>query len=123
MHLNQITIAVTNLALAIPFYQGLGLELIVKNDHYARFVVPGNMATFSLHKVDVFKESDTVVYFESEKLDIWVEELQKLGYQFIQLPQDQTWLWREAYLNDPDGNQICLYYAGENRLNPPWRLK
>ena len=123
MRLNQITIAVTDLALAIPFYQGLGLELIVKNDHYARFVVPGNMATFSLHKVDVFKESDTVVYFESEKLDIWVEELQKLGYQFIQLPQDQTWLWREAYLNDPDGNQICLYYAGENRLNPPWRLK
>ena len=38
-------------------------------------------------------------------------------------PIDQTWLWREAYLKDPNGNQICLFYAGENRLNPPWRLK
>ena len=38
------------------------------------------------------------------------------------LPTDQPWLWREAYLNDPDGNPLCLYHAGENRLNPPWRL-
>jgi hypothetical protein len=35
---------------------------------------------------------------------------------------DQTWLWREARLRDPDGNQLCLFHAGENRLNPPWRL-
>lgn len=123
MHLNQITVAVSDLAISIPFYQGLGLELIVKAEHYARFIVPGNQVTFSLHKTTDFRPSDTVVYFESEYLDTWVENLQKLGYQFAQLPQDQTWLWREAYLNDPDGNQICLYFAGENRLNPPWRLK
>ncbi len=38
-------------------------------------------------------------------------------------PVDQRWLWREAYLSDPDGNTICLYHAGENRLHPPWRIK
>ena len=32
------------------------------------------------------------------------------------------WLWREARLVDPSGNVICLYHAGENRLNPPWRV-
>jgi hypothetical protein len=37
-------------------------------------------------------------------------------------PTDQPYLWREAFLRDPDGNLIVLFSAGENRLNPPWRL-
>ena len=37
-------------------------------------------------------------------------------------PQDQPWLWREAYLRDPDDNVMCLYHAGHNRQNPPWRI-
>ena len=36
---------------------------------------------------------------------------------------DQPFLWREAILNDPSGNKIKLYWAGDNRLNPPWRIK
>jgi hypothetical protein len=35
---------------------------------------------------------------------------------------DQPWLWREAHLNDPDGNPIVLYFAGAIRLNPPWKV-
>ena len=26
------------------------------------------------------------------------------------------WGWRHAYLNDPDGHEISLYWAGENRM-------
>ena len=26
------------------------------------------------------------------------------------------WGWRHAYLNDPDGQEISLYWAGENRM-------
>jgi hypothetical protein len=37
-------------------------------------------------------------------------------------PIDQSWLWREARLRDPDGHVICLFSAGENRINPPWKL-
>lgn len=33
------------------------------------------------------------------------------------------YLWREARLRDRDGHELRLYFAGENRLNPPWRLK
>jgi len=33
------------------------------------------------------------------------------------------WLWREAWLYDVDGNKLILYSAGENRLNPPWRMR
>ena len=34
----------------------------------------------------------------------------------------QRWLWKEASLNDPDGNKIIIYEAGKNRKNPPWRI-
>jgi catechol 2,3-dioxygenase-like lactoylglutathione lyase family enzyme len=41
MNLNQITIPSLNLDKAIPFYQTLGLKLIVKSlPHYARFQCP-----------------------------------------------------------------------------------
>ena len=48
--------------------------------------------------------------------------LQEKGIEFEELPNDKPWLWKEARVKDPDGNQIILYHAGENRLNPPWRL-
>jgi catechol 2,3-dioxygenase-like lactoylglutathione lyase family enzyme len=36
---------------------------------------------------------------------------------------DQTYLWREAVLRDPDETRIFIFHAGDNRLNPPWRLQ
>ena len=66
--------------------------------------------------------SATVIYFECADLDRTVAELRERGIRFYAEPQDQPWLWREAYLKDPDGNVVCLYHAGENRKNPPWRL-
>jgi predicted enzyme related to lactoylglutathione lyase len=63
-----------------------------------------------------------VVYFELEDLDTTVQQLAATGLLFESGPQDQPWLWREAYLRDPAGNRICLFHAGENRRNPPWRL-
>ena len=65
------------------------------------------------------------VYFDhnaTTPLDDQVARLEAKGLQFTQLPRDERWLWREARLSDPSGNVICLYHAGENRLNPPWRV-
>ena len=31
------------------------------------------------------------------------------------MPRMMPWGWRHAYLNDPDGHEISLYWAGENR--------
>ena len=63
------------------------------------------------------------ITIRSTKVGDAIEFYQKLGLEFEIDPIDQSWLWRESYLRDPDGNKICLYYAGENRLNPPWRVK
>lgn len=122
MKLNQVTIAVTNIPRSIVFYKGLGLKQIVDSPHYARFVCPDNDTTFSLHIAEQVIPGTTVIYFECDDLDPVVENLQQAGYEFEQPPVDQKCLWREAYLRDPDGHRLCLFQAGENRLNPPWRL-
>jgi hydroxymethylpyrimidine/phosphomethylpyrimidine kinase len=62
------------------------------------------------------------IYFEVEDVDAKVAELRNSGLEIDAEPVDQRWLWREAYLHDPAGNVICIYNAGENRRNPPWRI-
>lgn len=125
MNLNQLSIPSLYLEKSIPFYEKLGLNLIVKSlPHYARFECPDGHSTFSIHQVKSLPKGDGIyVYFECENLDKYVEELIRKGIEFQELPNDKTWLWREARLKDMDGNQLILYYAGENRLNPPWRIQ
>lgn len=124
MELNQVTLPATDVAASVAFYRDMGFELIVDTPHYARFKCPVGDATFSVHAVDAGTgSSETVVYFECAALDEQVATLQAKGFQFTQEPRDERWLWREARLRDPAGNVICLYYAGENRLNPPWRVR
>ena len=120
--LNQVTVGCTNYAAAVDFYKALGLHQIVDSpsNGYARFEVP-NGVTFSIHASEDIGTS-TVVYFESKRLDAWVSELLSEGFAFEQMPQDESWGWREARLLDPSGNIVCLYSAGENRRYPAWRI-
>jgi catechol 2,3-dioxygenase-like lactoylglutathione lyase family enzyme len=123
MNLNQITVPSLDLSKSIPFYQKLGLKPIVHtHSAYARFELPEGDATFSIHQVDKLPEGEGIyVYFELENLDQKVAELIEKGIEFEELPNDKSWLWREARLKDLDGNQLILYHAGENRKYPPWR--
>ena len=124
MNLNQITIPSLDVEKAVEFYQTLGLHLIVDaSPRYVRLECPDGDATFSIHQVDKLpNENGISIYFEDENLDDWVCSLLKRGVVFKQLPEDKIWLWREAHLKDPDGNNIILYHAGKNRKNPPWRI-
>jgi len=124
MRLNQVTVPSRDLAVAVDFYQKLGLRLIVDSvPRYARLECPDGSATFSLHQVPKLPSgTGIVVYFECEALDARVAELTEMGITFDSLPTDQSWLWREASLRDPDGNCLILYHAGTNRRFPPWRI-
>lgn len=124
MNLNQVTVPSINVAKSIGFYENLGLKLIVKAlPNYARFECPDGNATFSIHKTEVLPKGEGIyIYFECEHLDRDVHALIAKGIPFDVLPTDQSWLWREARLKDFDGNQLILFHAGENRLNPPWRI-
>lgn len=124
MDLNQVTIPSLDVVKATIFYKTLGLHLIVDaTPRYVRFECPEGNSTFSIHKVDELPKGNGIsIYFELQNLDEHVENLQKKGIVFSQLPEDTSWLWREARLLDPDGNHIILYFAGKNRKNPPWRV-
>lgn len=124
MDLNQITIPSLKVDKSIEFYKKLGLNLIVHtHSRYARFECPNGDSTFSIHQVDVLPSGDGIIlYFEVENVSEVVSDLSLKGIIFDEMPEDKSWLWREARLNDPDGNQIIIYHAGENRKNPPWRI-
>jgi len=123
VNLNQVTLPVNDMEVSTKFYRTLGFTQIVDTPHYARFECPEGGASFSLLLEKAKITNSAVIYFEHEALDNWVNDLKVRGINFDQEPTDQSYLWREAILHDPSGNKIKLYWAGENRLNPPWRVE
>lgn len=125
MNLNQVTIYTAKPFETAEFFTKLGLILIVDSlPRYARFECPDGDSTLSINIADERPASnDIVLYFECDNLDEDVTRLKSLGLEFDEDPTGRDWLWREAYLRDPNGNRICLFRAGENRKNPPWRVK
>lgn len=124
MRLNQVTAPARDLDESIAFYRLLGLTLIVRSPDYARFEVGDGTATFSLERIADIRNAGAGphLYFECDDLDARVAELKAKGIVFDHDPVDQRWLWREAWLSDPSGNRLCLYFAGDNRRFPPWRI-
>ena len=122
MNLNQVTLPARDYAASVDFYRRLGLTQIVDTPpRYARFECEGG-ATLSIHLEPDGPPAGAVIYFELDDLDGRVAELRAAGLAFEHGPRDESWLWREARLRDPAGNEICLYQAGENRRFPPWRM-
>lgn len=125
MRLNHVTLIVTHFERSTAFYRTLGLVPIVHEPpRYARFRCPDTDATLS---VEVTGEppapARAQLFFECIDLDRTVAQLKVNGLAFDQDPTDMPYLWREARLRDPDGHDIRLYFAADNRLNPPWKVK
>ena len=121
MRLNQVTVGCRDYDASVAFYQVLGLTQIVDAPpRYARFETPTG-ETLSIHAADDVGTS-TMVYFEVDNLDAVVEGLRASGMAFREGPADRSWGWREARLEDPAGNPICLFHGGANRRFPPWRM-
>lgn len=122
MRLNQVTIPVSDIPRSKAFYMRLGFRLLVDAPHYTRFLAPEGDTTFSLHQEDGPIAPGAVIYLECDSVDDDVARLEARGFQFETRPEDMGWLWREAILLDPDGHRIKIYHAGENRIDPPWRV-
>jgi hydroxymethylpyrimidine/phosphomethylpyrimidine kinase len=124
MDLNQVTVPCTDYEASVRFYKALGLKQIVDSPpRYARFETEAG-TTLSIHAVATGSpKSDVVIYFEVDNVDLTIRMLTERGLEFETAPKDQDWLWREAYLSDPAGNQICIFHAGNNRRNPPWKIE
>ena len=122
---NHAVIYVKDVERGLRFYRDMmGFKLIEDFRYegtavYARLRAPGGDGTIALHQAGpgVSVASDGVrLYFEVGELDDFCRKLQQKGFYITQLPRMMPWGWRHAYLNDPDGHEISLYWAGENRM-------
>jgi catechol 2,3-dioxygenase-like lactoylglutathione lyase family enzyme len=122
---NHAMIYVKDVERGTRFYRDLlGFKLIEDFRHegtavYARLRAPGGDGTIALHQAgsDASVSSDGVrLYFEVPDLDEFCRKLQQKGFYITKLPRMMPWGWRHAYLNDPDGHEISLYWAGANRM-------
>jgi catechol 2,3-dioxygenase-like lactoylglutathione lyase family enzyme len=127
MNLNHVTLPSVDVAAGAVFYRLLGFMLIVDAaPDYVRLEAPEGGATLSLGRVEAIVPTQhryPAVYLETPDLDAHYARLHAAGVVFDAPPVDQSWLWREAWLKDPDGNRVCLFWAGDTRLNPPWRVR
>ena len=124
MNLNQVTISSLNVEKSTAFYKTLGLKLIVDAlPRYVRFECPDGESTFSIHVVEELPVGNKItLYFEVENLSETAIALQEKGIVFNTEITEQPWLWTDVNLNDPDGHQLIIFTAGDNRKNPPWRI-
>ena len=122
---NHAMIYAKDVERAMTFYRDmLGFKLIEDFRYegkpvYARMHAPGGDGTIALHQAgpDSPVSSDGVrLYFEIRELDDFCRKLQQKGFYITKMPQMMPWGWRHAYLNDPDGHEISLYWAGPNRM-------
>jgi len=118
---NHAMIYVRDLPAALKFYAGqLGFTLLDEYPGaYARLQAPKGKTTIALHvaKPEESVSSEGVrLYFEVKNLDQFCEKLQNNGVQLTEPPKLMPWGWHHAYLNDPDGHEISLYWAGAKRF-------
>jgi catechol 2,3-dioxygenase-like lactoylglutathione lyase family enzyme len=122
---NHAMVYVKDVERGLSFYRDLlGFKLIedVRYENkpvYARLRSPGGDGTIALHQSgpeDSVSSDGMRLYFEVRELDEFCRRLQQKKFYITKLPRMMPWGWRHAYLNDPDGHEISLYWAGENRM-------
>src|SRR5437588_753497 len=122
---NHAMIYARDVGRSIEFYRGrLGFKLIEDFRYegkpvYARLQAPAGVGTIALHQAAPgapIPSEGVRLYFEIETLDDFCQKLQRAGIYFTQPPRMMPWGWRHAYLDDPDGHEISLYWAGPNRM-------
>jgi predicted enzyme related to lactoylglutathione lyase len=124
LNFNHAMIYSRNVAAGSEFYQRLGLEVLEAVDYngmrvYARLKAPEGEGTIALHMLERGKELQPGairLYFETRNLEALCKRLEKAGMKFTKPPAQMPWGWKHAYLDDPDGHEVSLYWAGSKRL-------
>jgi lactoylglutathione lyase len=123
---NHAMVYVNDVERALEFYRDqLGFRLIEDFRHggqavYARLRPPRGTSTLALHMVERGKslppEDGIRLYFEVKDLEKFCSALAADGVKFSQMPKTMPWGWKHAYLNDPDGHEVSLYWPGAKRF-------
>jgi catechol 2,3-dioxygenase-like lactoylglutathione lyase family enzyme len=128
LEFNHAMIYTRDAARAVDFYAGrLGFKLIDEFRHegllvYARLRAPRGNSTIALHVLEPGKaipEYEGVrLYLEVKNLEAFCKSLEAKGVALDNQPKLMPWGWMHAYLRDPDGHELSLYWAGSKRFRP-----
>jgi len=126
LRFNHAMVYVKDVRRALRFYRDcLGFVQIETYDYggfpvYARLRSPAGGTTIALHQLEpgkVLSRTQGIrLYFETRNLNPLCKRLAARGVKFSQMPKKMPWGWTHAYLNDPDGHEVSLYWAGSQRL-------
>jgi catechol 2,3-dioxygenase-like lactoylglutathione lyase family enzyme len=128
LEFNHAMIYTRDASRAVEFYSGrLGFKLIDEFRHngflvYARLRAPRGNSTIALHMLEpgsTLPDNEGVrLYFEVKNLAPFCKSLRAAGVAFDSQPKLMPWGWVHAYLRDPDGHELSLYWAGSKRFCP-----
>jgi predicted enzyme related to lactoylglutathione lyase len=126
LNFNHAMVYSQDVGRALGFYRDLLKFKVVEDmDYggrkvYARLRAAQGDGTLAIHMVEAGKAlpaGDGIrLYFETRDLDSLCERLEKSGVKFSQMPKAMPWGWKHAYLDDPDGHEVSLYWAGAKRF-------
>lgn len=113
MRLNHSTLPSKDVTTGATFYQRLGFRGIVDAapDH-VRLEAPEGGAALSFMRLMLTMPAASPVFgypavsLETPDVDALCARLRQVGVAFDGSRTDQSWLWRKAWLRDPDGNRI-----------------
>lgn len=118
---NHVIIYVSDVKKSLDFYRRLlGFKLIETYGAYARLRSTRGRTTIALHSAKNGEPPSrgrrVVMYFEVRDLEDVCRKLARRGVKFSQMPKLMPWGWTHAYIEDPDGHEISLYWAGKKRF-------
>jgi catechol 2,3-dioxygenase-like lactoylglutathione lyase family enzyme len=123
--MNHAMVYSKDVAKSVEFYAGLlGMKVLQQvgfggHTVYARLKSARGSTTIALHALEpgqTLATGGVRLYFEVEDLAGACKRLEKAGAKFTQKPKMMPWGWKHAYLNDPDGHEVSLYWSSGKRI-------
>jgi catechol 2,3-dioxygenase-like lactoylglutathione lyase family enzyme len=104
---NHAMVYSRDVAAAVHFYANvLGLKLLEEFKAGDRTAGPG----------EEVRTGGVRLYFEIKDLEKFCKRLADSDVKFSKRPALMPGGWKHAYLDDPDGHEVSLYWAGRKRL-------
>lgn len=109
MEINAITLATTDMAAAVAFYEAVGFEIAYggPSASFTSFKVGGNFVNLTGDEGPPAGFWGRVIFHVPSPDEVW-DRLVDAGYRPSFEPRDATWGERYFHILDPDGHELSF---------------